>query len=152
MSWGVWLHLSESSQELVSNDVAVGKCSCLSINLNPCWACAIYFWSFVMSVGRDRKIDVYPVSIKEKRIGGFICQLFFRNPIPIISPISLSFHHIASHLHLFTLSLLAEIHSDITTVVSSFHIWLSSWAKNILLHGQVNQNLNIVQAKCFIEV
>lgn len=128
MSWGVRLHLFESSQELVSNDVAVGKCSCLSINLNPCWACAIYFWSFVMSVGRDRKIDIYPVSIKEKKIWGFICLLYFRHPIPIISSISLSLYHIACYLHLFTLLSLAELHSDTTTADTSFfNIWLNSY-------------------------
>lgn len=105
MSRGVRLLLSESSQEFVSNDLVFGKCSRLCININPCWACAIYVWSYVMSVGRDRKIDIYSVSTKEKKkdissiffvscIPGIPVQLFlqFLNPFNISHPICICLH------------------------------------------------------------
>lgn len=41
---------------------------------------AFYVWSYVMSVGRDRKIDIYSVSTKETWVLGIICQLSFRVP------------------------------------------------------------------------
>lgn len=78
MSRSVRLHLSASSQECVSNDVIFVKCSWLSIHFNSSWACAIFFWSYVMSVGRDRMIDIYPVSTKDMSSARFylsvVCQ------------------------------------------------------------------------------
>lgn len=104
MSRGVRLHLSKSSQEFVSNDLVFGKCSRLCINFNPCCVYAIYIWSYVMSVGRDRKIDIYSVSTKEKKkvssilfvscISWILFQLFlqFLHPSNISHSICICLH------------------------------------------------------------
>lgn len=54
---------------------------------------AFYVWSYVMSVGRDRKIDIYSVSTKETWVQGIICQFSFRVPFQLFfSPIPPSIH------------------------------------------------------------
>ena len=100
-SRGLWLHLPESSQEFVSNEGTSGTSFLLSINSNPRWVCAIYVWSFAISVGRDRKIDIYSVSIKENTWAlGIIWvleipfQLFlqFLHPSKVVHPICICLH------------------------------------------------------------
>lgn len=100
-SWGLWLHLPESSQEFVSNEGTSGTSFLLSINSNPRWVCAIYVWSFAISVGRDRKIDIYSVSTKENTWAlGIIWvleipfQLFlqFLHPSKVVHPICICLH------------------------------------------------------------
>ena len=106
-SRGLWLHLPESSQEFVSNEGTSGKSFLLGMNSNPRWVCAIYVRSYVMSVGRDRKIGIYSVSTKENT---WALGIIWVSEIPF--QLFLQFLHpskvVQSHLHLFTLLLPAK--------------------------------------------
>lgn len=56
-----------------------------------------------MSVGRDRKIDIYSVSMKAEMCAlGIICQLRLGSPIPIIffPPVPAFIYCFQSHSHL----------------------------------------------------
>lgn len=66
MPRGVWLHLSESPQECVSDDMMPDR-HWFNWNCHSYWSCVICLWSYVMSVGWDRKIDIYTVSVEAKR-------------------------------------------------------------------------------------
>lgn len=84
---------------------------CVSINFIPC----LYFMfeaMWCLSAGTGRLTFTQWVQKKRTWVPAILCQLSFTNPIPIISPIPPSLHCIASHLHLFTLLLSAEIHSE----------------------------------------
>ena len=74
-----------------------------------------------MSVGRDRKIDIYSVSMKEEtEHEGLFDSCISEITFPLFPPIPPPLHHIVSHLHLFTLSFPAELLPE--QIGSSRHI------------------------------
>lgn len=122
MSWGVWLHLSPSPQEFVSNDVIFGSV----FGLESIWIHAelVQFMFEAMWCqweGTGRLTFTQWVQKKWTNSRYYLSVVFQKSPSNyfFFPP---SFHHVASYLDLFTLLLPANLHSEIENKDGSYHI------------------------------